>query len=317
MSKLQTGVLVLLAVLLSAWAVWQMGSRTSTENSAVADTAHHATAVAHRARTASSRALASSAAAMQEKNVFSCMIEPEQVVEIRSSVTGVIESIAVARGDVVKKGQVLVKLNAAMAESSVAAARYRAQSSAQIVGARQKLHAARVKAQRMQAMYAQEFVSAQARDDALSEQRAAQAELKHALEMRQIAHADYRTSMADLELRTIRSPLDGVVSARYMDAGSVVSSAENKNPILKLAQIDRLKLTAILPFKYFQNIQNGDAVSVIPEAPFSTPVRAIITKKDKVIDAASGTFSITAYLDNHDHKLPGGILCQLAIKDGE
>lgn len=39
------------------------------------------------------------------KSVFSCMIEPEQNVEIRSSITGVVDKITVGRGDTVKKGK--------------------------------------------------------------------------------------------------------------------------------------------------------------------------------------------------------------------
>ncbi|UOP01731.1 biotin/lipoyl-binding protein [Kingella potus] len=107
------------------------------------------------------------------KSVFSCMIEPEQTVEIRSSVTGVVDKITVGRGDNVTKGQVLVVLDAAVAKSTVAGAHQRAQAQAQIDGARKKLALANVKADRMEQMYRQEFVSAQARDDALNERNIA------------------------------------------------------------------------------------------------------------------------------------------------
>ena len=113
--------------------------------------------------------------------------------------------------------------------------------------------------------------------------------------------------------RTITSPFDGIVTARYADIGTVVSAADSKNPILRLVQIDRLKLTAILPFKYFQDIQTGDTVNVVPESPFNQPISITIAKKDQVVDAASGTFGIVAYIDNTQHKLPGGILCQIDI----
>jgi efflux transporter, RND family, MFP subunit len=303
-------VLVILAFTgLSTWLLWPKGQTASGQFPA-----QQQPAIA--SNTASDLAPAgaiTSDISENTKSVFSCMIEPEQAVEIRSSITGVVDKITVGRGDTVKKGQILVILNATVSQAAATSARQRAKAHAQINGARQKLALANVKAERMEQMYRQEFVSAQARDDAFNERNIAEAELKQAQENQRIAEADYRTSLAELKERTITSPFDGIVTARYADIGTVVSAADSKNPILRLVQIDRLKLTAILPFKYFQDIQTGDTVNVVPESPFNQPISITIAKKDQVVDAASGTFGIVAYIDNTQHKLPGGILCQIDI----
>lgn len=303
-------VLVILAFTgLSTWLLWPKGQTASGQFPA-----QQQPAIA--SNTASDLAPAgaiTSDISENTKSVFSCMIEPEQAVEIRSSITGVVDKITVGRGDTVKKGQILVILNATVSQAAATSARQRAKAHAQINGARQKLALANVKAERMEQMYLQEFVSAQARDDAFNERNIAEAELKQAQENQRIAEADYRTSLAELKERTITSPFDGIVTARYADIGTVVSAADSKNPILRLVQIDRLKLTAILPFKYFQDIQTGDTVNVVPESPFNQPISITIAKKDQVVDAASGTFGIVAYIDNTQHKLPGGILCQIDI----
>ena len=303
-------VLVILAFTgLSTWLLWPKGQTASGQFPA-----QQQPAIA--SNTASDLAPAgaiTSDISENTKSVFSCMIEPEQAVEIRSSITGVVDKITVGRGDTVKKGQILVILNATVSQAAATSARQRAKAHAQINGARQKLALVNVKAERMEQMYRQEFVSAQARDDAFNERNIAEAELKQAQENQRIAEADYRTSLAELKERTITSPFDGIVTARYADIGTVVSAADSKNPILRLVQIDRLKLTAILPFKYFQDIQTGDTVNVVPESPFNQPISITIAKKDQVVDAASGTFGIVAYIDNTQHKLPGGILCQIDI----
>lgn len=303
-------VLVILAFTgLSTWLLWPKGQTASGQFPA-----QQQPAIA--SNTASDLAPAgaiTSDISENTKSVFSCMIEPEQAVEIRSSITGVVDKITVGRGDTVKKGQILVILNATVSQAAATSARQRAKAHAQINGARQKLALANVKAERMEQMYRQEFVSAQARDDAFNERNIAEAELKQAQENQRIAEADYRTSLTELKERTITSPFDGIVTARYADIGTVVSAADSKNPILRLVQIDRLKLTAILPFKYFQDIQTGDTVNVVPESPFNQPISITIAKKDQVVDAASGTFGIVAYIDNTQHKLPGGILCQIDI----
>lgn len=260
-----------------------------------------------------SEVVASSAPAFQEKAVFSCIIEPIQTVEIRSAITATINQIRVGRGDTVQKGQTLVVLNSKITESSSKSAKQRAQANAQIEGGRKKLAAAETKVKRIKQMYKHNFVSKQALDDAINERNIAEAELNHAIEMQKIAQADYRTSTEELALRTIKSPFNGIVTARYADVGSIANPTDTKNPILKLAQIEQLKLTAILPFKYFNQIQNGDQMTIIPEAPFDTPISVIVNKKDQVIDAASGTFGVIAIINNASNKLPAGIMCQVDL----
>lgn len=304
-------VLVILAPIgLGIWLLWPNEKTVSGQSSVQQQSVIHnnINAVSEPAKF-----VASDVSSVDDKSVFSCMIEPAQTVEIRSSVLGVVEKITVERGDAVKKGQMLVKLDSTITQATVAGARQRALARAQIDGARQKLALANVKVERMEQMYRQEFVSAQARDDAINERNIAETEFKQALENQRIAQLDYKTSLAELGERTITSPFDGVVSARYVDVGTVVSATDNKQPILRLVQIDRLKLTAILPFKYFQNIQEGDTVTVVPESPFNQPIKITVIKKDQVVDAASGTFGIVAYIDNKQYKLPSGILCQLDI----
>ena len=58
---------------------------------------------------------------------FECLMEPSQVVEIRSPVEGLIDKILVQRGDPVRKGQPLVELQSAVERSTAESARYRGQ----------------------------------------------------------------------------------------------------------------------------------------------------------------------------------------------
>src|SRR5688572_3734698 len=57
---------------------------------------------------------------------FECVIEPEQVVKLASPVVGVIARLDVDRGDIVRKGQVLGKLEDGVETASLALARARA-----------------------------------------------------------------------------------------------------------------------------------------------------------------------------------------------
>ena len=64
-----------------------------------------------------------------------CLIEPERVAEVGSQVVGVIESMSVERGDLVKKGQVIATLRADVERASVVVASSRAEAQADLQAA--------------------------------------------------------------------------------------------------------------------------------------------------------------------------------------
>ena len=58
---------------------------------------------------------------------FDCVIEPSQVLELRSPIEGLIERVNVDRGDFVKKGQELAVLDTAVDRAAAAIAKQRSQ----------------------------------------------------------------------------------------------------------------------------------------------------------------------------------------------
>ena len=91
-----------------------------------------------------------------------------------------------------------------------------------------------------------------------------------------------------------------------MNAGEFV----REEPILKIAQLDPLRVEVMLPSSKFGSVKPGSTVSVLLESPVSKAVLARITKVDRVIDAASGTFIARLEVPNPDYKLPGGLKCK-------
>ena len=64
-----------------------------------------------------------------------CVIEPDRIAEVGTPVIGVVESVLVDRGDVVKQGQLLAQLRASVERASVNAAEVRAQADADVQAA--------------------------------------------------------------------------------------------------------------------------------------------------------------------------------------
>lgn len=246
-------------------------------------------------------------------NEFDCLIEPMQVVELRSPVVGILQAVHTRRGETVRQGQLLVSIESSVERSAADTARYRAETQGALLQARHKLANAREKARRMAELYEEEFVSAQARDDAAAEAKLAEAELTTAAENAELAKLEHRQSLDQLNRRTLRAPFNGVVVDQYLYPGALVDPSEGKKAILKLAQTQPLAVHAILPFRFLPQVKVGTSAVVVPEKPFMREIAAGISIVDKVVDSAAGTFGVVVHLPNARHELPGGIRCRLRI----
>ena len=243
---------------------------------------------------------------------FECLLEPSQVVEIRSSVEGVIASIAVHRGDTVRQGQPLMELKSAAERAAVESARYRSQMEGQIASARNRIDYATKKLERMTELQRDNLVSAQARDEADAEKRLAEAELLTAVEGREMAKIDYVRAQEQLALRSIASPFNGVVVDRLLNPGDLAEAGTGRKPALKVAQIDPMRADVALPASLFGQVKVGSRAWVSPvigKARLTATVRGI----DRVIDAASGTFVARLEVPNPGSQVPGGARCTATI----
>jgi len=243
-------------------------------------------------------------------NPYECLIEPNQVVEIRSATEGLIEKVDVKRGDRVTVGQTLVELESSVEKSAAEMARYRSQMEGRIDSSKNRLELATRKLKRTQELRKQNFVSAQAGDEAEAEKRIAEAELQDAVENQELAKRDYEHASDLLHLRTLRSPLNGVVVDRMLNPGDLAESGTGRKPILKIAQIDPLLVEVALPLEAYGKLRVGMTGMVTPEG-LKGRYPALITVVDSIFDAASGMFGVRLEMKNRKASIPGGIRCEV------
>ena len=243
---------------------------------------------------------------------FECLIEAAQVVEIRSAVDGVIAAVHVQRGDAVRKGQVMVELSSAAERLAVDAARYRSAMNGQISSARNRVEYATKKLARATDLHEQNFTSAQARDEAEAERKLAESELLAAIENSELAKIDYRRAVEQLALRTMTSPFNGVVVDRMLNPGDLAEPGSGRKPVLKVAQIDPLRVDIVLPGSAFGQLKPGMKAVVVPQGS-TQRYTASVKLVDKLIDAASSTFVARIELANPHHAIPGGVRCTAEI----
>jgi RND family efflux transporter MFP subunit len=241
---------------------------------------------------------------------FDCMIEARQAVEIRSPVEAVIEAVHVRRGESVRKGQLLVTLASGPERAALALAQSRAQMQGEIKSAEARLDIAQKKAQRADELFKQKFISTNARDEAQAELQLATEELRRTRETQKLSQLEARRSAEVLAMRSIRSPLSGVVVEVLLKPGEF-GAITFKDPIMKLAEIDPLHVEVVLPLNQYGQVKPGQKASVMPEAPVGGRYDTTVTLVDKVIDAASGTFGVRLELRNRKFDIPAGVRCRV------
>jgi RND family efflux transporter MFP subunit len=248
--------------------------------------------------------------AAQAANVFDCLIEPSQVVDISSPVVGLLDKVLVKRGDSVAKGQVVASLESHAEAAATALALYKSEMLAPIETAQTKINFSEKKFMRRSDMHANSFMSEQEKDEAQSELNLAQAELKLARENKQLAKLEWQQQSSQLKLRTLVSPFAGVVIDQLLYPGEIVEPSGQKKTILKLAKIDPLRVRVILPMRVFGKISASMPVEVSLELPMDGRYLAQVKVIDRLVDAASATFSVYLEIPNPKLNISAGVKCR-------
>lgn len=266
-----------------------------------------------RVQTLAALAVAALAAAPAHADGFECLIEPSQVVEVRTPVDGVIASIAVQRGDAIRRGQTLVVLQSEAERAAVESAAQRAKAEGSIVAARNRIDYATKKLARLNDLIKENFSSQQARDEAEAEKRLAEAELLQATEAREVARVELRRAQELLALRSLSAPFNGVVLDRMLNPGDLAESGSGRRPVLKVAQIDPMRVDVLLPPALFGQVRMGMAAQVTARVG-GKAFPAVVRSVDRVIDAASDTFVARLEVANPQAAVPGGSRCNATIQ---
>jgi RND family efflux transporter MFP subunit len=242
---------------------------------------------------------------------FECVIEPQQTVKLATPVVGVIARLDVDRGDIVRRGQVVGKLEDEVEAMSLALARARATNEYTMGSIQARLQFLRSKLKRLNELHSKAISSQAALEEADAEAGAAEQQLKEAALNKEMAQLEAQRAEEILNQRALRSPIDGVVVERLLVPGEY---RNEHSPILTLAQIDVLRVEVFVPTAYYGQIRTGSQAEVRPEAPIGGVHAATVTIVDRVLDAASGTFGVRLALPNSDLQVPAGIGCKVTFE---
>ncbi len=241
--------------------------------------------------------------------VLGCLLEPTTTADLSSSSRGKVDEILVQRGDVVKVGDVLAKLETGVEKLNVDLATTKAGMRMDLEAKEARLQLSERNEQRIRELAKKNMMSSMQLDEAVTETTIAGLDVLQAREQTALAQMELQRAKELLRQRYIHSTVNGIVVELYKEVGEFV----DEEPVLKLAELDPLKVDVIAPVTMFGQIEPGMVLIVSPELPELGPYTAEVDVVDRIIDAGSGTFRFSLVLPNPDFNIPAGLNCELSL----
>ena len=179
---------------------------------------------------------------------------------------GVVATVSVTEGAVVRRGQLLLTLDSRAAELGVTMARAeldQARARADELAAR--LPAVRTRAERVAAAARADAASQQDSADAASTLAGLRAEIGAARASVAVARARLAQAQHELDLRSLRAPVAGTIVRRYVQPGETVS-AQAAQPLFELQPQRPLIVRAELNESFIGQVRPGLRAEVVLDA---------------------------------------------------
>jgi multidrug efflux pump subunit AcrA (membrane-fusion protein) len=127
-----------------------------------------------------------------------------------------------------------------------------------------------------------------------------------------IAALEAARSERQLDLKRIKSPVNGVVTARKHAPGEYVY---DQTPLISIAELDPLYVELVMSASRYGAIKVDMAAELRLNPPIGGTYSAKVQVVDPMIDAASSTFGVRLILPNPGNAIPAGIRCTVQFLD--
>jgi len=238
-------------------------------------------------------------------------VEPTNLVEISSELSGTLREVLVDYNSTVKAGQELARLDTDKLEASLEHARASlAVREASVAQAEATLKEARDTYDRMVELDQRGVVSLQEFRAAEAAYARAQAALKSAEADQRVAEADLKVEEANLAKACICSPIDGVVLDIDADPGQIVASSLQAPVLFTIAEdLRRMELRVDIDEADIGKVEVGDPAEFTVEAYQARRFPAVISELRYASETVDGVVTYKAILsiDNDEMLLRPGM----------
>ncbi len=247
-------------------------------------------------------------------DVYTGRFEAVNRVEIRSRVSGYLDRVDFADGDIVDEGALLFVIDQRTFKAEMARAE------ANVAAAESQRALAKVELDRATTLAARQFGTAQDVDRATAAMAGADAQ-------RAVADAELRSARLNLEFTEIRAPFTGQMSNRKVDPGNLVIGGTNNATLLStIVSIDPIHFVFTASeadfLRYSRLAGSGDRLAGL-SSPYEVEVRLMdeaefthrgtLNFVDNQIDPNSGTITARAVLPNADRFLVPGTFGRIRL----
>ncbi len=209
-------------------------------------------------------------------------LDPVQGVTLAAELGGKVSSIQVENGAAVAEGDILVRLDTAAEEASLASAQA-------------SLRLARINLDRAKDLLAQSTISQ-------SEFDAADASHTQAL-------ANVANLQSIIDRKSVRAPFAGRVGIRTVNLGQIVREGD---PVIPLQALDPVYVNFSVPQRNVAQLAVGLAISV-SIAGLDAPVEGRITAINPQLDPATRNVRVQGTLANPDERLRPGMFATITL----
>lgn len=225
-------------------------------------------------------------------------VKPQQSVEIRSQVDGLLQEILVQEGQLVTAGQLVARID----DRAINTALSQAKAELDVVQA--QLDSARRDLQRYQDLRQSQAISAQQKDQQQATVQQLQAELRR-------VQATIHAQQVQLSFTQITSPISGQVGIRNVDAGNYVRPSDAEG-LFSVVQLNPISVEMALPQARLPQLQLlmqqiRQQQPVVVQAYLQDGAELLATGTLTVVDnrvaSGSGTIRVKADFANPDHRL--------------
>lgn len=230
-------------------------------------------------------------------------IQPVNTINVGSQVSGTIEDIFVDYNSQVKKGDVLLKIEPSVLQSTVDEAK------ASLDSARAELKYAQSEFERNKSLYKDGFISR-------AEMEKSQTTYEQAVQAVNKAKYSYERAETNLGYATITSPVDGTVISRKVDKGQTVAASFQTPDLFEIAEdLSKMQIETAVSEADIGMLKEGlpvtFSVDAYPNMTFKGNIQQIRLSPTNVSNVV--VYTVVIDVDNADLKLMPGMTAFVTV----
>ena len=239
-------------------------------------------------------------------------------VQVGTQVSGTIESLGADFNSIVKRGQVLARLDRSLFQTQVDQSRANlVRAQADVDRLRVALQDAQTKLSRAEALAQRQLLPRSELDAAAVDVRSADAQVKSAEAQVTQARAALRQTEVNLENTVITSPIDGIVLSRNVDVGQTVAASMQAPTLFVLAaDLTKMQVLASLDESDIGRIADGQKVTFSVDAYVGRTFEGVVSQIRLQPQTVQNVVSYSVVIDapNRDLTLKPGMTANVTIE---